>query len=114
MKTITFETARRMVAYKELNAILYFDIQLLISDPPYIANRLEFDCTPKGKFLGLHVKPGGTYRSDKDGQMHRYQDENGSRNRQGEDFHMGASAGETHVHFHIAAIDGASVHSFLG
>ena len=33
---------------------LYFD-QLLISDPPYIASRLEFDCTPKGKFLGLHV-----------------------------------------------------------
>jgi predicted ester cyclase len=34
---------------------LYFDIQLLISDPPFIASRLEFDCTPKGKFLGLHV-----------------------------------------------------------
>jgi predicted ester cyclase len=34
---------------------LYFHIQLLISDPPYIASRLEFDCTPKGKFLGLHV-----------------------------------------------------------
>jgi predicted ester cyclase len=34
---------------------LYFDIQLLISDPPYIASRLGFDCTPKGKFLGLHV-----------------------------------------------------------
>jgi len=34
---------------------LYFDIQLLISDPPYIASRLEFDCTPKGKFLRLHV-----------------------------------------------------------
>ena len=34
---------------------LYFDIQLLISDPPYIASRLEFDCTPKGKFLGLDV-----------------------------------------------------------
>ena len=34
---------------------LYFDIQLLISDPPYIASRLRFDCTPKGKFLGLHV-----------------------------------------------------------
>jgi len=26
---------------------LYFDIQLLISDPPYIASRLRFDCTPK-------------------------------------------------------------------
>ena len=34
---------------------LYFNIQLLVSDPPYIASRLGFDCTPKGKFLGLHV-----------------------------------------------------------
>jgi predicted ester cyclase len=34
---------------------LYFDIQLLISEPPYIASRLVFDCTPKGTFLGLHV-----------------------------------------------------------
>jgi Predicted ester cyclase len=34
---------------------LHFDIQLLISDPPYIASRLKFDCTPKGKFLGLPV-----------------------------------------------------------
>src|SRR5947199_246571 len=34
---------------------LSFDIQLLISDPPYLASRLGFDCTPKGKFLGLHV-----------------------------------------------------------
>jgi predicted ester cyclase len=36
-------------------ADLYFDVQILISDPPYIASRLRFDCTPKGKFLGLHV-----------------------------------------------------------
>jgi predicted ester cyclase len=34
---------------------LHFNIQLLISDPPYIASRLGFDCTPKGTFLGLHV-----------------------------------------------------------
>jgi predicted ester cyclase len=34
---------------------LRFNIQLLISDPPYIASRLNFDCTPKGKFLGLDV-----------------------------------------------------------
>ena len=34
---------------------LYFDIQLLISDPPYIASRLQFGRTPKGKFLGLGV-----------------------------------------------------------
>lgn len=34
---------------------LYFNIQLLISDPPHVASRLQFDCTPKGKFLGLDV-----------------------------------------------------------
>jgi predicted ester cyclase len=34
---------------------LYFNIQLLVCDPPYIASRLAFDCTPKGRFLGLHV-----------------------------------------------------------
>ena len=34
---------------------LYFNIQLLIADAPYIACRLAFDCTPKGKFLGLDV-----------------------------------------------------------
>ncbi len=34
---------------------LFFNVQLLISDPPYIASRLAFDCTPKGVFLGLHV-----------------------------------------------------------
>ena len=34
---------------------LYFDIQLLISDPPYISSRLGFDCAPKATFLGLHV-----------------------------------------------------------
>ena len=34
---------------------LYFNIQLLISEPPYVASRLGFDCTPKRKFLGLHV-----------------------------------------------------------
>ena len=34
---------------------LYFDIELLISDSPYLASRLAFDCSPKGKFLGLDV-----------------------------------------------------------
>jgi len=34
---------------------LYFNIQLLLSDPPYVASRLGFACTPKRKFLGLHV-----------------------------------------------------------
>ena len=34
---------------------LSFDIQLLISDPPFIASRLSFNCTPTENFLGLHV-----------------------------------------------------------
>ena len=34
---------------------LRFNIDLLISDPPYIASRLRFDCTPRGTFLGLPV-----------------------------------------------------------
>jgi predicted ester cyclase len=34
---------------------LSFSIQLLMSDPPFIASRLAFDCTPKGTFLGLPV-----------------------------------------------------------
>lgn len=34
---------------------LYFDVQMLISDPPYIASRLRFDCAPKGTFLGPQV-----------------------------------------------------------
>jgi predicted ester cyclase len=34
---------------------LHFNVQLLICDPPHIASRLLFDCTPKGIFLGLPV-----------------------------------------------------------
>jgi predicted ester cyclase len=34
---------------------LAFEIELLICDPPHIASRLRFDCTPKGSFLGLPV-----------------------------------------------------------
>jgi predicted ester cyclase len=34
---------------------LHFDIQLLIADPPHIASRLRFECTPKGMFLGLPI-----------------------------------------------------------
>ena len=34
---------------------LHFNIQLLSADPPYIASRLAFACTPKGTFLGLPV-----------------------------------------------------------
>ena len=34
---------------------LHFNISLLISEPPYVASRLSFDCTPKGKLFGLPV-----------------------------------------------------------
>ncbi len=47
----------REMLEKDFDAIpdLYFNIQLLISDPPYIASRLAFDCTPKGTLFGLPV-----------------------------------------------------------
>ena len=34
---------------------LRFNIELMTCDPPSIAARLSFDCTPKGEFLGLAV-----------------------------------------------------------
>jgi steroid delta-isomerase-like uncharacterized protein len=34
---------------------LHFTIQLLMSDAPHVASRLDFDCTPKNTFLGLPV-----------------------------------------------------------
>ncbi|OQM76328.1 ester cyclase [Manganibacter manganicus] len=34
---------------------LYFEIDLLVSDPPHVASRLRFDCTPKGILFGLPV-----------------------------------------------------------
>jgi predicted ester cyclase len=34
---------------------LHFSVLLLVAKPPYIASRLGFDCTPKGRFLGLEI-----------------------------------------------------------
>jgi predicted ester cyclase len=34
---------------------LFFDIRLLIAEPPRIASRLRFDCSPKADFMGLNV-----------------------------------------------------------
>jgi predicted ester cyclase len=34
---------------------LSFAVELLVVDPPYLASRLHFHCTPKGKFLGLNI-----------------------------------------------------------
>ncbi len=34
---------------------LKFNIELMICEPPWVASRLQFDCRPKGIFLGLPV-----------------------------------------------------------
>ncbi|WP_407169740.1 ester cyclase [Bradyrhizobium sp. ORS 111] len=34
---------------------LRFNIELLVADATRVASRLAFDCSPKGKFLGLDV-----------------------------------------------------------
>jgi predicted ester cyclase len=34
---------------------LRFTIDILLCDPPHVACRLAFDCTPQGRFLGLDV-----------------------------------------------------------
>ena len=34
---------------------LKFNIDLLVCEPPHVASRLAFDCTPKASFLGLDV-----------------------------------------------------------
>jgi predicted ester cyclase len=34
---------------------LRFEIDWLVSEPPRVAARLAFDCTPRGRFLGLAV-----------------------------------------------------------
>jgi predicted ester cyclase len=39
---------------------LAFNVQLLISDPPYVSARLLFDCAPKGEFLGLRSTANGS------------------------------------------------------
>lgn len=34
---------------------LFFDIHLLVCEPPYVAGRLHFNCTPVGGLFGLPV-----------------------------------------------------------
>lgn len=47
----------RKLLQDSLDAIpdLYYEIELLLADPPYVACRLRFDCTPKGILFGLPV-----------------------------------------------------------
>lgn len=34
---------------------LHFDIDLMVVEPPFVASRLWFRCTPRGRFLDLDV-----------------------------------------------------------
>ncbi|SHE53964.1 Predicted ester cyclase [Kaistia soli DSM 19436] len=47
----------RAMLERDFEAIpdLRFVIELLASDPPRIASRLQFDCTPRGMLFGLPV-----------------------------------------------------------
>jgi hypothetical protein len=55
---------------------------------------------PEWAWSHYHLKPGGTYTSDKDGKEHRFGDKTGARNPQNEDFFKGADVNVTN-HFHI-------------
>lgn len=47
----------RQMLERDYQAIpdLRFRIELLVCEPPHVASRLGFDCTPIGRFLGLPV-----------------------------------------------------------
>lgn len=47
----------RALLVKDFSEIpdLRFNVELLVADPPRLASRLRFDCTPKAMFLGLGV-----------------------------------------------------------
>ena len=34
---------------------LHFNVDLLVIEPPHIAARLQFDCSPRGTFFGLPI-----------------------------------------------------------
>ena len=34
---------------------LYFNVEIMVSDPPHIASRLHFDCTPTGALFEMPV-----------------------------------------------------------
>lgn len=55
-RRLGLEGYRRMLE-KDFRDIpdLRFDIRMLVADPPLVASRLAFACTPKGEFLGLPV-----------------------------------------------------------
>ena len=50
-------TGYRTMLEEDFRAVpdLYFDVRLLICEPPHVASRLSFNCTPQGMLFGLHV-----------------------------------------------------------
>ncbi len=47
----------RAMLERDFDAIpdLHFEIELLVSEPPHVASRLRFDCTPRAELFGLPV-----------------------------------------------------------
>jgi predicted ester cyclase len=52
---------------------LSFNVGLLICDPPFVASRLDFACTPTGAFLGLPVN--GKHVSFAENVFYEFRDE---------------------------------------
>ena len=50
-------TGYRAMLEGDFDAIpdLFFRIERLVSEPPYVASRLRFDCTPRAMLFGLPV-----------------------------------------------------------
>ena len=55
-RALTLDDYREMLKkdFREIPDLL-FDIQLLIEEPPRVACRLRFECTPVGEFMGLRI-----------------------------------------------------------
>jgi predicted ester cyclase len=55
-RTLGFAGYRNLIRgnYRDIPD-LRFDATLVTADPPHLAARLRFDCTPKASFLGLPV-----------------------------------------------------------
>ena len=51
---------------------LKFNVELMMSEPPYLAARLRFDCSPKGSFLGLPIN--GRHVSFHENVFYQFQD----------------------------------------
>ncbi|MFM9925005.1 ester cyclase [Variovorax sp. H27-G14] len=52
---------------------LFFDVELLVCEPPHVASRIRFDCSPAGQFLGLPVN--GRHISFSENVFYEFRDE---------------------------------------